>query len=100
MRYSVSELLKLVDTLEVKVLKTVKKLDEKEQLIQQLKQELASKENKIIQQAQMLTQWESKFNALKLTSSMLGSDEYKRETKLKINTLIREIDYCIAQLSK
>jgi hypothetical protein len=31
-----------------------------------------------------------------LTSSLLGSDENKRDTKLKINSLIREIDYCIA----
>ena len=100
MRYSVSELLKLVDTLEVKVLKAVKKLEEKEQLIQQLKLELASEKGKVSEQVQMLNNWESKFNALKLTSSMLGSDEYKRETKLKINTLIREIDYCISQLSK
>ena len=30
---------------------------------------------------------------------MLGSDDNKRETKLKINALIREIDHCIGQLS-
>jgi hypothetical protein len=34
-----------------------------------------------------------------MVNSLLGSDENKRETKLKINSLIREIDYCIAQLS-
>jgi hypothetical protein len=27
---------------------------------------------------------------------LFGSDENKRDTKLKINSLIREIDYCIA----
>ena len=31
---------------------------------------------------------------------MLGSNEYKRETKLKINELVREIDKCITQLSE
>ncbi len=96
----VSELLKLVDTLEVKVHKTVKKLEEKEQINKQLASNIALKDDKIKQQAQLLENWEEKFNTLKLTSSMLGSDEYKRETKLKINTLIREIDYCITQLSK
>ena len=96
----VSELLKLVDTLEVKVHKTVKKLEEKEQINKQLASNIALKDDKIKQQAQLLENWKEKFNTLKLTSSMLGSDEYKRETKLKINTLIREIDYCITQLSK
>jgi len=96
----VSELLKLVDTLEVKVHKTVEKLKLKEQKNRQLASEITLKDDKIAQQAQLLKNWEEKFNTLKLTSSMLGSDEYKRETKLKINTLIREIDSCITQLSK
>jgi len=34
-----------------------------------------------------------------LKNAILGSDEYKRETKLKINALVKEIDQCIAQLS-
>ncbi|MEN8815499.1 MAG: hypothetical protein ABF274_01335 [Nonlabens sp.] len=37
--------------------------------------------------------------ALKTANAMLGSDEYKTKTKLKINSLIREIDQCIAQLA-
>ena len=40
-----------------------------------------------------------KYNTLKMANTMLGSDNDKRETKLKINTLIREIDHCISQLS-
>lgn len=36
---------------------------------------------------------------LKNTNALLGSDEYKKETKLKINALVKEIDQCIAQLS-
>lgn len=38
--------------------------------------------------------------SLKTANAMLGSTEYKRETKLKINSLIREIDQCIIQLSE
>lgn len=37
--------------------------------------------------------------ALKTANAMLGSDEYKTKTKLKINALIREIDQCITQLT-
>lgn len=34
-----------------------------------------------------------------MANTILGSDNDKRETKLRINTLIREIDHCISQLS-
>ena len=46
------------------------------------------------------TYWEEKYNALKLAQSMLGSDQNTTEAKLKINTLIKELDYCIGALSK
>ena len=95
-----SELLKLVDSLEVKLQKVVLRLNERERINKQLLAELAQKEENIKQQNEVLANWQDKYEALKLTSSMLGSEDYKRETKLKINTLIREIDHCITQLSK
>jgi len=95
-----SELLKLVDSLEVKLNKVVVRLEEKDQINKQLMQELATKEAKSKQQEEILVNWHEKYETLKLTSSMLGSEDYKRETKLKINALIREIDHCITQLSK
>jgi len=95
-----SELLKLVDSLEVKLNKVVVRLEEKDQMNKQLMQELATKEAKSKQQEEILVNWHEKYETLKLTSSMLGSEDYKRETKLKINALIREIDHCITQLSK
>ena len=95
-----SELLKLVDSLEVRLLSVVERLEEKDQINKQLTKELALKEEKNKQQDAILVDWEEKYEALKLTSSMLGSEDYKRETKLKINALIREIDHCITQLSK
>jgi len=95
-----SELLKLVDSLEVKLKKVVVRLEEKDQINKQLMQELATKEDKNKQQEEILVNWQEKYETLKLTSSMLGSEDYKRETKLKINALIREIDHCITQLSK
>lgn len=95
-----SELLKLVDSLEVRLKKVVLCLEEKEQTNKQLLAELALKEEKQQQQDNVIANWQDKYEALKLTSSMLGSEDYKRETKLKINALIREIDHCITQLSK
>ena len=94
------ELLKLVDSLEVRLLSVIERLEEKVKINKQLTKELALKEEKNKQQDATLVDWEEKYEALKLTSSMLGSEDYKRETKLKINALIREIDHCIVQLSK
>ena len=46
-----------------------------------------------------LQEKEDDYSTLKFANSILGSDESKRETKLKINTLIKEIDDCISKLS-
>ena len=46
-----------------------------------------------------LDNWQEKYDTLKMANTILGSDNDKRETKLKINALIREIDHCISQLS-
>ena len=48
---------------------------------------------------QELKSWEDQYNALKLANSMLGSDNNTTEAKLKINTLIKELDHCIGSLS-
>lgn len=47
-----------------------------------------------------LQSWQQKYEAAKLTNTILGSDDNKTDTKIKINTLIREIDICIKQLSE
>ncbi len=65
-----------------------------------LQQELILTESKLIQQQEELEVCQNKFQSLKHANTLLGSDNDKRETKLKINTLIREIDVCIAQLSQ
>ena len=48
---------------------------------------------------EVLANWEAKYSTLKAANAMLGSNEYKRETKLKINAMMRELDACIAQLA-
>jgi hypothetical protein len=50
-------------------------------------------------QLELLHQKEEEYSTLKFANSILGSNESKRETKLKINTLIRDIDDCISRLS-
>ena len=89
----------IVDSLENKISKILHKQEVLKQTNSKLSEELAKHQNKIMQQQEELSSWVEKYESLKMANSMLGSDENKRETKLKINTLIRDIDHCIAQLS-
>ncbi|WP_299391557.1 hypothetical protein [uncultured Gelidibacter sp.] len=90
----------IVDSLENKISKVLHKQEVLKQTNAKLSEELAIYQQKIIQQQEALSSWVEKYEALKVANSMLGSDENKRETKLKINTLIKDIDHCIAQLSE
>ncbi|MFV0564482.1 MAG: hypothetical protein ACK5NB_01480 [Flavobacteriaceae bacterium] len=89
----------IVGSLESKISKVLRKLELLKQENSKLNSELAAAKQQILAQQRQIANWEEKYEALKMANSMLGSDENKRETKLKINALIREIDYCIAQLS-
>jgi chromosome segregation ATPase len=94
-----SEIAEIVDTLEDKVHKLFIKLESLEKNSQDLKLELQKAARIIHQQSSEMTALKTQYDALKLANSLLGSEENKRDTKLKINSLIREIDYCIKQLS-
>ncbi|WP_430401282.1 hypothetical protein [Flavobacterium sp.] len=89
----------LIDSLEVKFFKLNKKLVVLESENQELKQKIVVFEKNQEQQSEELIALKSQIENLRMANSLIGSEENKRETKLKINSLIREIDYCIAQLS-
>ena len=89
----------MVDSLEVKFQKLFKRLESLQQTNQDLLLKLNESEKIIQDQSHEIKTLKADFDSIKITNSLLGSDEYKRDTKLKINSLIREIDYCIAQLS-
>lgn len=93
------ELVEIVDSLENKVSKLLHKLELVHKANAKLKEELnlAKEENQLQQNA--VTEWEEKYNSLKMANTMLGSNTNKTEAKLKINTLIRELDVCIAKLA-
>lgn len=61
---------------------------------------LAVLENQITKEKQNFNEIENKYQLLKIAKTIEGSKEDTRETKLKINALIREIDACITQLSE
>lgn len=56
--------------------------------------------HQLLEKEQLLEQQEKQFKLLKIAKTIEGSDNSTRETKLKINALIREIDKCIIQLNE
>jgi len=94
-----SEIVEIIDTLENKIQKLFLKINDLEQKNQVLKEELKISTGTIQNQNRALESLKKDFDTLKMTNSLLGSEDYKRDTKLKINSLIREIDYCITQLA-
>ncbi|CAM3662067.1 hypothetical protein FSS13T_00940 [Flavobacterium saliperosum S13] len=92
-------LTEIIDSLEIKFSKLSQKLDSLEKTNQELRNELLKSSTIIGKQSEEISTLKNQYETLKTANSLLGSDENKRETKLKINSLIREIDYCIAQLS-
>jgi predicted nucleic acid-binding Zn-ribbon protein len=94
-----SVIAEIIDTLENKVEKLILKIKNLDKNTQELKIELTKSAQIIQAQSNEFDALKSQYETLKIASSLLGSDDNKRETRLKINSLIREIDYCIAQLS-
>lgn len=90
----------IVDALENKISKILHKQEVLKQTNAKLADQLEQQQQKLLEQQENIANWEEKYDTLKMANSMLGSDENKRETKLKINALIRDIDHCIGQLSE
>ena len=57
-------------------------------------------QHQVVLHQHALEEHQKKYDLLKLAKTINGSKENTRETKLKINALIREIDKCIIQLNE
>lgn len=95
-----SELTRVAISIEEKTLKLVKKLKALEEINESLLIEIQENESFLYRQTIVIEELQKKNEALRLANSLLGSEDFKKETKLKINSIIREIDYCIDQLSE
>jgi len=95
-----SNLSEVVDSLEHRMTALLKNYNtaKRERAVLESKLDALNKENAQLKVA--LEEGDERFKTLKTANALLGSNEYKRETKLKINTLIREIDACIVSLSE
>ena len=95
-----SELIKIVGFLENKVEKLITTLEQQKKMNYQIEEKLAISLKKQKELSASANKWEEKYNSLKHATLIAGGNENKKETKLKINALIRDIDQCIAQLSE
>ncbi|MCF6351020.1 MAG: hypothetical protein L3J23_08355 [Flavobacteriaceae bacterium] len=92
--------LEMVDLLENKLTRLIIKQEqllEDNRLLKQTEQLLT---RKISEQDNFIKGLNKKNDSLKVANAIVGSKEDKHLTKIKINTLIREIDKCIIQLSE
>ena len=89
----------IVESLEVKISKALNKLNQLKIENNSLRDELNSQIELNKEQISNLAQKENELESLRVASAMLGSNDDKRASKLKINALIRDINECIASLS-
>lgn len=86
--------------LESKVIELLNKLKENHLEMRTLKEQnvLLSDQKTILETELKALKEENK--ALKIANNLLGSNEGKTQTKAKINSLIKEVDYCISRITE
>ena len=87
------------DVLESKIVSLLNKLKDNHLLINQLKTQNMSLKDKVEQFEKDFSKIKVENESLKMTNSLLGGNEDKSLSKRKINNLIKEVDFCINQLS-
>ncbi|UAM99853.1 hypothetical protein K8354_08655 [Polaribacter litorisediminis] len=84
--------------------KTLKNLLSKYEFIKRENQILLQSNHKLqhqlLETSQNLASQKEEFDLLKIAKTIEGSSSNTKDTKLKINSLIREIDKCIVQLQE
>jgi len=88
------------DVLEEKIVQLLNKLKENHLLINQLKAANLELEQASNSMKSQVSELKMENDSLKMANSLLGSKESKSITKRKINSLIKEVDFCIQQLSE
>ncbi|MEG1022656.1 MAG: hypothetical protein RSE50_14215 [Myroides sp.] len=87
-------------SIETKLNKLIQHLEKVVKENDQLKSELLQYQTQQTILQQKHTDLQKQYENLKMANALLGSEDFKKETKLKINSLVREIDHCISQLTK
>ena len=88
------------DILEERIVQLLNKLKENHLLINKLKTDNNEFEKKSSSLKIQILELKKENESLKMANSLLGSKESRAITKRKINSLIKEVDFCIHQLSE
>lgn len=96
---AMSQTLEVVKQLESQVFKLIQKYDESKEELRDSRREAIELSKQIKKLDHKIIELTTENEQLKTANAILGSKDYKKETKLKINRLIREVDNCIVQLS-
>ena len=89
----------IVESLELKIENILAYLDVIKSDNQRFKLEAEAQQKQVEALRLALDKKEADLESLRIASSMLGSNDNKRASKLKINALIRDINDCLASLS-
>ena len=92
-------MLELVDLLENKLTRLLLNQGKLKEENRQLKRSEEKLMKRVSEQDLVINNLEDEFQTFKVVSAIVGSKGDKHLTKIKINSLIREIDKCIVQLS-
>ena len=88
------------DILEERIVQLLNKLKENHLLINKLKTDNHEFEKKSSSLKIQILELKKENESLKMANSLLGSKESRAVTKRKINSLIKEVDFCIHHLSE
>jgi hypothetical protein len=94
------ELDNLVKSLEKNIRISLEKITKLQNLNSELESEVNLLRKKDLEKSNLIDLCEEKYKSLKIANTILGSNNGTKDTKLEINSLIREIDYCISQLTE
>jgi hypothetical protein len=90
----------LVNILQSNIRKLVSLHEKQKETINVLKKANSELLEKLNRKEEEFEQLEAKFNNLKLTRALTFKNEDAQQAKLKVNSLVREIDKCIALLNR
>jgi cell shape-determining protein MreC len=89
-----------ISLLESRIIVLLNKLKDNHLNLKNLKERNVLLEKEKIEMEVQVKSLKEENKSLKIANNLLGSNEGKTQTKAKINSLIKEVDYCISQLTE
>ncbi|MFW5644314.1 MAG: hypothetical protein ACOCZL_00240 [Bacteroidota bacterium] len=92
--------IEILGTLRGRIKEVMTALNKEREKNAKLESELQSFKTRYDQQEERITDLERKYNNLKLAKVLTDGGEGVHDAKIKVNSIVREIDKCIALLNR